>query len=119
MRIAVAAAFLALSFCARAQPLLTPEAQMRIIAHGPWAPAARHDSTNRVSGRREAIALGERLFFEPRLSGTGSVLCATCHVPPLYAEPGRPMHSADEIGIDDFQAQRSPDGMYRTIVQGQ
>jgi cytochrome c peroxidase len=34
-----------------------------------------------VSGKPEAIALGERLFFEPRLSGTGSVLCATCHVP--------------------------------------
>jgi len=24
------------------------------------------------------------------------------------------MHTAQEIGIDDFQAQRSPDGMYRT-----
>ena len=24
------------------------------------------------------------------------------------------MHTAAEIGIDDFQAQRSPDGMYRT-----
>src|SRR5438874_10042745 len=81
MRIAVAAAFLALSFCAHAQPLLTAEEQLRIVTHGPWPPPARHDSTNRVSGRREAIALGERLFFEPRLSGTGSVLCATCHVP--------------------------------------
>jgi len=53
----------------------------KIIAHGPWPPPARRDPSNRVSGRREAIALGERLFFEPRLSGTGSVLCATCHVP--------------------------------------
>jgi len=24
------------------------------------------------------------------------------------------MHTADEIGIDDFQASRSPDGRYRT-----
>ena len=24
------------------------------------------------------------------------------------------MHKPEEIGIDDFQAQRSPDGMYRT-----
>ena len=24
------------------------------------------------------------------------------------------MHTAEEIGIDDFQAQRSPDGRYRT-----
>ena len=89
MRIAVTAAFLALSCCALAGPLLTAEEQMRIVAHGPWPPATRHDSTNRVSGRREAIALGERLFFEPRLSGTGSVLCATCHVPFRHFQDGR------------------------------
>ena len=40
--------------------------------------------------------------------------CATCHVPPLFSEPGWPMHTAEEIGIDDFQASRSPDKMYRT-----
>jgi hypothetical protein len=40
--------------------------------------------------------------------------CAGCHVPPLYTEPGWNMHTAEEIGIDDFQAQRSPDGRYRT-----
>jgi cytochrome c peroxidase len=53
----------------------------KILSHGPWPPPARRDPSNRVSGKPEAIALGERLFFEPRLSGTGSVLCATCHVP--------------------------------------
>jgi cytochrome c peroxidase len=52
-----------------------------VLSHGPWPPPARRDATNPVSGKPEAIALGERLFFEPRLSGTGSVLCATCHVP--------------------------------------
>src|SRR3954471_4438162 len=97
MRIAVAATFLALSFCAQAQPLLTAEEQIRIVAHGPWPPAARHDSTNHVSGRREAIALGERLFFEPRLSGTGSVLCATCHVPFRHFQDGR----ARGFGLED------------------
>jgi len=40
--------------------------------------------------------------------------CATCHVPPLFSEPGWSMHSAAEIGIDDFQSRRSPDNMYRT-----
>jgi cytochrome c peroxidase len=35
-------------------------------------------------------------------------------VPPLFSEPGWPIHSASEIGIDDFQAQRSPTGGYRT-----
>jgi cytochrome c peroxidase len=53
----------------------------KILQHGPWPPPERRDPSNRVSGKREAIAFGEKLFFEPRLSGTGSVLCATCHVP--------------------------------------
>jgi cytochrome c peroxidase len=40
--------------------------------------------------------------------------CAKCHVPPLYTEPGWNRHTAEEIGIDSFQADRSPDGRYRT-----
>jgi hypothetical protein len=40
--------------------------------------------------------------------------CSTCHVPPLYTEPGWNMHTAQEIGVDDFQASRSPDDRYRT-----
>src|SRR6185437_3947203 len=44
----------------------------------------------------------------------GKAGCATCHVPPLFSEPGWPMHTASEIGIDTFQADRSPDARYRT-----
>jgi hypothetical protein len=40
--------------------------------------------------------------------------CSRCHVPPLYTEPGWNMHKPDEIGIDGFQAERSPDEHYRT-----
>jgi cytochrome c5 len=40
--------------------------------------------------------------------------CANCHVPPLYTEPGHNLHTPDEIGIDGFQADRSPEGGYRT-----
>jgi cytochrome c peroxidase len=40
--------------------------------------------------------------------------CSTCHVTPLFTEPGWNMHSASEIGIDDFQANRAPDKRYRT-----
>jgi hypothetical protein len=50
-----------------------------------------------------------RLVFE------GKARCATCHVPPLFTEPGWPMHTAEEMGIDDFHASRSPDKkFYRT-----
>ena len=44
----------------------------------------------------------------------GKARCAECHVPPLFSEPGWPMHTAAELGIDDFQALRSPDERYRT-----
>ena len=40
--------------------------------------------------------------------------CATCHVAPAFTEPGWNMHTAQEIGIDDFQASRAPDHRYRT-----
>jgi cytochrome c peroxidase len=66
------------------------EEKRRILSHGPWPPPARNDPSNRVSGKPEAIAFGEKLFFEPRLSGTGSVLCATCHVPFRAFQDGRP-----------------------------
>jgi hypothetical protein len=55
----------------------------------------------------EAAARGEALF-------NGRAMCSTCHVPPIFVEPGWPMHTAEEIGIDDFQASRSPDLRYRT-----
>ena len=61
----------------------------RILQHGPWPPPRVRDPSNRVSGKPEAIALGEKLFFEPRLSGTGSVLCATCHAPFRAFQDGR------------------------------
>ncbi|HSP97799.1 MAG TPA: hypothetical protein VL049_11210 [Candidatus Dormibacteraeota bacterium] len=55
----------------------------------------------------QAAARGARLF-------AGAARCATCHVPPLFTEPGWNLHRPEEIGIDDFQAGRSPDGRYRT-----
>jgi hypothetical protein len=54
-----------------------------------------------------AAARGKTVF-------EGKARCATCHVPPLFSEPGWSMHTAEEIGIDDFQSSRSPDNMYRT-----
>ncbi len=44
----------------------------------------------------------------------GKAKCSTCHVPPLYTEPGNNLHAPDEIGVDSFQADRSPTHMYRT-----
>lgn len=40
--------------------------------------------------------------------------CATCHAPQFYKNPAAILHTAEEIGIDDFEAKRSPTGKYRT-----
>ena len=65
----------------------------------PAAPAGSFDPA--------AAARGAALF-------NGQAKCAVCHVPPTFTEPGWNMHTAEEIGIDDFQAKRSPDERYRT-----
>lgn len=61
-----------------------------------------------------------RGHFDPALAQQGKAVfeeagkCASCHMPPLFSEPGWAMHRGAEIGIDDFQANRSPDKRYRT-----
>ena len=44
----------------------------------------------------------------------GKAQCASCHVPPLFTESGWNLHTPAEMGIDSFQADRSPDLRYRT-----
>ena len=61
----------------------------RILSHGPWPPPAGTDPGNRASGNADAIALGEALFFDPRLSRNGGVSCATCHMPERGWSDGR------------------------------
>jgi hypothetical protein len=60
----------------------------------------------------QAAAARGKVVFE------GKGKCATCHVPPLFTEPGWNLHTPAEIGLtgpnDDFQAKRSPDERYRT-----
>jgi hypothetical protein len=61
----------------------------------------------------------EKAAERGRAAFEGKAKCATCHVPPLFTEPGWPMHAASEIGIDEFQASRSPDKkFYRTTPLG-
>jgi hypothetical protein len=42
--------------------------------------------------------------------------CANCHKAPLLAD--NILHTATELGIDDFEAMRSPTGKYRTTPLG-
>lgn len=54
---------------------------------------------------------GDELF-------SGKARCNNCHVEPLWTEPGWNMHTAAEVCIDDFQANRAPDRRYRTAPLG-
>ena len=60
--------------------------------------------------------------FDKAAAGRGKAIfmykgkCATCHAPPLYAD--NILHSAAELGIDNFEAMRSPTGKYRTTPLG-
>ena len=59
----------------------TAAEKRKILRHGPWPPAATPDPSNRASGNPAAAAFGRVLFFDARLSASGSVSCATCHRP--------------------------------------
>jgi len=55
-----------------------------------------------------AAERGDALF-------SGKAKCNSCHHEPLWTEPGWNDHTPAEMGIDSFQADRSPDGKYRTM----
>jgi cytochrome c peroxidase len=49
------------------------------------------------------VALGQKLFFEPRLSADGTVACASCHDPARAFTDGRPT----SVGIQGRVGQRN------------
>jgi len=53
--------------------------------------------------RPARVALGQKLFFEPRLSGDATVACATCHDPARAFTDGRPL----SVGIHGRVGQRN------------
>jgi hypothetical protein len=55
----------------------------------------------------EAAERGDKVF-------SGKAKCSTCHVEPIWTEPGWNLHKASDVCIDSFQADRAPDHGYRT-----
>src|SRR5262249_42723758 len=53
-----------------------------------------------------AAARGDALFGH-------KANCNRCHREPLWTEPGWNTHPASDLGIDSFQADRSPDHSYK------
>jgi hypothetical protein len=65
----------------------------------PKAPAGSYDAP--------AAQRGEVVF-------NGTAKCSSCHVPPIFTEPGNNLHKGSDIGIDSFQADRGPERSYVT-----
>ena len=115
---ALALAVLLAPEAARAQrvaPLFDDDEVARILAHGPWPPAADaapRDPSNRVSGSSEAAGFGRSLFFDPRLSANAAVSCASCHIPArgftdgLTRAQGLGLHDRNTQGLLDVGWQR-------------
>ena len=81
-RAAVGAACVLLAATSAAQDLAAKpvfsESEIKIIlSHGPWPAPAQADPSNRVSGKPDAIEFGTRLFFDQRLSGSGTLSCSS------------------------------------------
>ena len=55
-----------------------------------------------------AAARGDELF-------RGKANCNSCHHEPLWTEPGWNQHTAEEMKIDSFEADRSPGRAYQTV----
>lgn len=86
-----AAALVAMSHAGAAVAVLdfSNDEVARIVRHGPWPPARALDAGNAAAARPQAVALGERLFFDARLSSDGTLSCASCHRPELAFADGR------------------------------
>ncbi|HVH94791.1 MAG TPA: hypothetical protein VM688_07730 [Nocardioidaceae bacterium] len=80
-------------------PKLPALHEYQLALAAPKPPKGSFDAT--------AAARGKNLFM-------GKATCSTCHVPPTFTEPGHNLHRGSEIGIGNFQADRSPTHMYRT-----
>lgn len=57
------------------------------------------DPSNQYADDPRAAELGHKLFFDTRLSATSQVACATCHLPELGFQDGRPLGQG--IGTTD------------------
>ena len=75
------------------------EERAAIVRHGPWPPPLTRDSSNRLSGSREAARFGKTLFFDARMSMRGGQSCASCHIRSRAWADGR----ATALGHDEIR----------------
>jgi cytochrome c peroxidase len=75
-------------------------------------PAVEHPSDNKPTAER--IALGHKLFFDPRMSGDGNMSCATCHNPAVGWSDALPTAK----GVKSAVLGRSSPTIFNTAYNG-
>jgi cytochrome c peroxidase len=73
--------------------------------HSLWIgslPSLAPDPSNRYGDDPAAAALGERIFFDTRFSSNGQVACATCHLPQMDFQDGKPLSQG--VGMTNRRA---------------
>lgn len=73
-------------------------ATARRVARNPPLGAVPADRTNRWSDSLDAARLGHRLFFDARLSASGTVSCASCHDPAHGFRDSEPLAKGEGTG---------------------
>ncbi len=88
----------------RAAPEPWSEPELEIIRSLQLAelPSLQEDTANAVADHPAAQSLGHRLFFDARLSATGTVSCSTCHQPERRFADG--LNRAVGVGLGDFNS---------------
>src|SRR5262245_49476416 len=84
----------------QAGPLAEPRSQHQVGFPATLTAWVSSPPSARMPAR---VALGQKLFFDGRLSADGTVACATCHDPARAFTDGRPV----SIGIDGRVGQRN------------
>lgn len=98
---------LSVANAAAESPVRFSEAEKQaILLHGPWPVSTKPDPSNRVSGKRAAIAFGRLLFGSTLLSAGRERSCATCHIAAKGFGDGKPR----SIGI--ARVDRNAPGLY-------
>jgi cytochrome c peroxidase len=70
-----------------------------VLAHGPWPTAVARDTSNASEGDPALVERGRRLFFDPSLSVSGRIACASCHQPQRAFQDGRRLPLGQAEGV--------------------
>ena len=110
-------------------PRLDDAARYPIAAANPDLFGHKRDSVDRITSKLPALHYYQLSIpappppegsFDPTAARRGDALfegkarCSSCHVGPVFSEPGWNLHPPADVCVDTFQADRAPDRVLRT-----